>query len=209
MQLHVVRRVGLAANAAELDAALLRLRTFEETQASLPARWLHSYALRESDGRLGLACVFQAEGEDVLREHAGLCRLSAQDILPVVVVQVERAFAPTLVHLVRRRRAWPTPADFDRANAAARHVADDEMPREVTWLRSYAVREDDGSLGSVCLYQGIDAQALRRHAERSGLPADEVRPVLGRIVFREFPRVQSAAPELTAVPPTHLQRTFP
>jgi hypothetical protein len=193
MQLHVVRRVGIAATAAELDAALLRLRTFEETPHALPAHWLHSYALREADGRFGLACVLQADGVTSLREHAQRCQLPAHEILPVAVMQVERAFAPTLVYLIRRRRAWPTPADFDRGAAAARHVGEAEMPREVSWLRSYTVREDDGSLGSVCLYQGLDAPALGRHALRSGLPADEIRPVLGRIVFREPASARQAA----------------
>jgi hypothetical protein len=197
MQLHVVRRVAIAASAAELDAALLRLRTLEETPHPLQANWLHSYALREADGRLGLACIFQAEDGAVLQEHARLCRLPAHEILPVAVMQVERAFSPTRVHLVRRRGAWPTPADFDRGTAAARHVAEDEMPREVSWLRSYTVREADGSLGSVCLYQGLTPQAVHRHAERAGLPADDIRPVLGRIVFREPHRSPSLAPGAT------------
>lgn len=188
MQLHVVRRAGIARSAAELDAALLRLRSFEEAQHALPASWLHSYALREPDGRFGLACVLQAEGAADLVEHARRCQLPAHEVLPVAVMQVERAFAPTFVHLVRRRRAWATPAEFDRGVAAARHVAEDEMPREVSWLRSYTVREADGGLGSVCLYQGVDAEALARHARRAGLPADEVLPVLGRVVFREAQR---------------------
>ncbi len=59
------------------------------------------------------------------------------------------------------------------------------MARQVSWLRSYAVREDDGALGAVCLYQAVDPEALRKHAARVAMPADEITQVIGRIVFRE------------------------
>jgi hypothetical protein len=63
----------------------------------------------------------------------------------------------------------------------------------VSWLRTYAVRENDGSLGTVCLYQSVDAWALTEHAARTGMPADEITPVIGRIVFREALRSQPTA----------------
>jgi hypothetical protein len=184
MQTYFVRRPGIAAGARELDAALTRLRSFEEKPSGLPARWLHSYALREEDGRFGLACLFEAEGVPALLRHAESIRLPATEILPVTGTQVVRAFAPTLVFLIRRRNAWQTAADLDRSAAAAHRVGAEEMADLVSWLRSYSVREDDGTLGSVCLYQSVDAQALLEHAARVGIPAREITPVIGRIVFR-------------------------
>ncbi|HET7795525.1 MAG TPA: nickel-binding protein [Rhizobacter sp.] len=196
MHTYLVRRAGIAADAAELDAALMRLRSFEETPHALHAQWLHSYVLLEPDGRFGLACVFQAEGAATLVEHARRCRLPAREILPVAGQEIVRAFAPALVHLVRRRKAWASTADLERAYASSRRVGDEDMVRQVSWLRSYAVREDDGSLGSVCLYQAIDPAALGEHAQRAGVPADEIRPVMGRIVFLEPQRGQPAAPKV-------------
>jgi hypothetical protein len=70
------------------------------------------------------------------------------------------------------------------------------MPREVSWLRSYAVEENDGTFGMLCLFQSVDAHALRKHAARAGMPASEIVPVMGHIAFRDerpSPLVDAAA----------------
>jgi len=193
MQTHLVRRRGIAASASELDAALTRLRSFEEEPGDLPVRWLHSYALRESDGRFGLACVLQADSASALRQHAELTRLPAEEILPVNAQLQMRPFAPTLVYLIRRRSAWATRAELERSAAAARRLGDEAMAQQLVWLRSYVVREDDHRLGTVCLFQSVGPDVLVEHAQRVGIPADEVAPVLGRIVFREEPPPQAKA----------------
>lgn len=185
----LVRRSGVAAGAGDLDAALTRQRTLEEApDAALGARWLHSYALREADGRFGLACVFRADGIETLRRHALLAALPAQHIATVLATHVRHPFAPTMVYLVRRRGVGADAAQLERRLATARRIADEDMPRQVSWLRSYALHEDGGCLGTACLYQALDPGVLREHALRAGLPVDEITPVLGRIVFREqFP----------------------
>jgi hypothetical protein len=187
MQTHIVHRPGIAASAAELDAALTRLRIFEE--AAMPAaRWLHSYASRQADDRFGLICVFEADGATALERHAELTGLPAAEILPVAALLRVQPFAPTKVHLVRRRSFWPSAAELDSSATVARRIADEEMAREVSWLHSYAVRESDGTLGTVCLYQAVSPAALREHARRCAMPADEIVPVLGRIVYRDDAR---------------------
>ena len=185
MQDYLVRYRGIARDANELDAALVRLRDFEAAAHALRAGWMHGYAMRETDGSFGLACAFQAEDARTLELHAAATRLPAAEILPVVGAWVVRRFAPTMVYLVRRRAAWMDSLTLERALEEARRVAEEDRPNRVVWLRSYAVREDDGSIGSFCLYQAVDPQALRRHAERAGLPADAITPVIGRIVYRE------------------------
>ena len=198
MQTYVVSRPGIAEGAAALDAALTRLRAFEERAHALQARWMHSYALHQANGRFGLACVFQADSVQTLRRHAGLTELPAGEILPVAATVLVRPFAPTRVYLIRRRAFWKTADDLEQSAAIARRIGDEGMPREVSWLRTYAVREHDGSLGTVCIYQAASPEALREHASRVGMPADEITPVLGRIVFREDPapqpRPRSATP---------------
>ncbi len=189
MQTHVVRRIGIAANATELEAALMRLRQLEATDPSPQVQWLHSYALCEPDGRFGLACVFNAPDAAALHRHAEQSGLPAHEVVAVTGTLFEQAFAPTRVYLIRRRAAWPLGADLERSGPIVRRMADEVIARQVCWLHSYVVREDDGTLGSVCLYQGVDAGALGRHAARAGLPADEITPVLGRIVYREPSRV--------------------
>lgn len=185
MQTYFVRRTCIATNAWELDAALKRLRSFEERPSALAVRWLHSYAVREADGRFGLACLFEAEGMPALLQHAEALQLPASEVVPVTETHVVRAFAPTLVFLVRRRNAWRSTADLDRSAADPLCIDTGELARRMNWLRSYTVREDDGTLGSVSLHQSADAKTLREHAALSGLPADEIVPVIGRIVFRD------------------------
>jgi len=111
--------------------------------------------------------------------------LPAAEILPVTGRQVVRRLAPTMVHLIRRRNAWRSAAELERSVTASRHIGEAEMAKPLRWLRSYTVREDDGTLGSVCLYQSIDAETLAEHAMRAGMPADEIAPVIGRIVYRD------------------------
>lgn len=85
MQTFLVRRRAVAASASELDAALMRLRRFEDVApAPRAVRWLHSYALREAQGGFGLACVFQAESMEALREHARVTRLPADEVTPLL-----------------------------------------------------------------------------------------------------------------------------
>ncbi len=185
MHTYVIRRAAIAASAAGLDAALTRLRAFEDTPAARQARWIHSLALREADGRFGLSCVFAARSAQALEQHARQTGLPADEILPVAALLQWRAFAPTRVHLVRRRSAWAGADDFVRSAGIARRIAEQDMPRELVWLHSHLVDEGDGRLGSVCVYQAVGAAALREHARRAGLPADDIVPVIGRVVFRD------------------------
>lgn len=184
MPSYLVRRPGIAANAYELDAALMRLRADAEQAGAAQAQWLHSYAVLEADGRLGLACVFRADSDALLRQHAAATRLPAAEIVALAQTLMGRPFAPSLVYLVRRRRAWAAAPDFERSAALARRVAAEQMPSQVVWLHSHVVREDDGTLGSVCLYQAVDAQVLAEHAARCAIPVEAITPVIGRIVFR-------------------------
>jgi Protein of unknown function (DUF4242) len=185
MQTYFVRRPGIASTGSELSSALTRLRAFEDESSALNARWMHSYALREADGRFGLACVYEADSVQTLMLHAARTRVRAQEILPVAATVFMRPFAPTMVYLIRRCNFWKTPADLERSAVVSRRIGDEEMARDVRWLRTYAVKEDDGTLGTVCIYQAVDSDALRQDATRVGIPADEIIPVIGRIVFRE------------------------
>ncbi len=101
-----------------------------------------------------------------------------------------------MVYLIRRRNFWKTAAELEKSAAVSRRVGEEEMARAVSWLRTYAVKESDGTLGTVCIYQAVDSDALRQHAARVGMPADEIIPVLGRIVFREDAPQQQPASSL-------------
>ncbi len=61
------------------------------------------------------------------------------------------------------------------------------MSDDIRWIRSYALAEDDGTVGTVCIYQATSPEKIREHADRAGLPADEIIPVADTILVRPDP----------------------
>lgn len=89
--------------------------------------------------------------------------------------------------VILRRSAWKEELDLQQAAAEATRVADEEMPGQVKWIRSYVLEEEDGTVGTVCIYQAEDADAVMEHAQRAGLPADEVLLVTDTVIVRDDP----------------------
>ena len=90
-------------------------------------------------------------------------------------------------YVIRRRTAWKTPAELEAAAARSARVGNEEMPDQVRWIRSYVVQEANGTLGTLCIYQAVSPAAIRDHAQRVGMPADEITPVARTVVVREDP----------------------
>jgi hypothetical protein len=61
------------------------------------------------------------------------------------------------------------------------------MSDDVRWIRTYAVEEADGKLGTVCIYEGTSPEAIRRHAENTGMSADEITKVADTVIVRDDP----------------------
>jgi hypothetical protein len=96
-------------------------------------------------------------------------------------------------YVIRRRSNWKTPEELEQTASLSARVGNEEMPDRVRWIRSYVVEEDDGTLGTVCIYQGTDVEAVREHARRAGMTADEIIPVGRTAVIREDPEESEAA----------------
>ena len=92
---------------------------------------------------------------------------------------------------IRRKSNWQDTSELSTAAGVSARVGNVEMPDLVRWIRSYVVREDDGRLGTVCIYQGKDEAAIREHARRVGMSADEVVLVEDTVVVREDPVEQA------------------
>lgn len=90
-------------------------------------------------------------------------------------------------YVILRRSAWETAEDLDAAAALSARVGDEEMPDQVRWIRSYVLSEEDGTLGTVCIYQAVDEDAIMEHAQKAELPADEVIPVVDTVIIRDDP----------------------
>lgn len=96
-------------------------------------------------------------------------------------------------YVIRRRNAWQTPQELELAAQRSSRVGNEEMPDRVRWIRSYVVAEADGRIGTVCIYQARDAEALREHARRVGMPADEITEVSATVIVRADPVEQKQA----------------
>ena len=90
-------------------------------------------------------------------------------------------------YAILRRKGWQTPEDLEAAALRSQQIGDDQMPADVSWIRSYVLVEEDGSLGTVCIFLAADADALRRHADAAELPIDEIAPVVDTVVVRPDP----------------------
>ena len=95
-------------------------------------------------------------------------------------------------YTIRRRQAWGSAEEVQAIAKRAKEVADSHFADEVRWIRSYVLADEDGTLGSHCVYQAVDAEAIRRHSDRVGMPADEINPVADTVIVRPDP-VQVAA----------------
>lgn len=95
-------------------------------------------------------------------------------------------------YIILRRNAWQT-ADDLKASAELSTRVGNEIPDRVRWIRSYVVREDSGQLATVCVYQGADEEAVREHARRAKMRADEVLPVLDTVIVRPDPQAEREA----------------
>ncbi len=97
------------------------------------------------------------------------------------------------LYVIRRPSVWANIKELEAAAAKSAKVGNDEMADRVRWIRSYVVKEPDGGLGTVCIYQAKDPASIREHAKRVGMPADQIFPVVRTVIVREDPAEASVA----------------
>jgi hypothetical protein len=90
-------------------------------------------------------------------------------------------------YVILRRNGWRSPEELQAAAARSKQVGDEEMADDIRWIRSYVTTETDGGLGTVCIYQATSPEKIREHAERAGLPVDEIVEVADTVVVRPDP----------------------
>jgi hypothetical protein len=91
-------------------------------------------------------------------------------------------------YTIRRRNAWKNAQELEATAGVSLRIGNDEMSDKVRWIRSYVVQEDDGTLGTVCIYQAVSPEAIREHARRVGMPAQEITEVAKTVIVREDPK---------------------
>ena len=96
------------------------------------------------------------------------------------------------LYAILRRSGWSSADELQEAAARSTRVGNEEMPDDVRWIRSYVLEEGDGSVGTICIYQGTSPEAIREHASRADLPADEVIAIADTVVVRPDPTPATA-----------------
>lgn len=92
------------------------------------------------------------------------------------------------MYAIMRRRGWTTREEIDEAGDRSNHAREVEMEGRLRWIRSYFFQEQDGTLGTICVYEAENADDVREHASRAGLPADEILPVFETVINRPDPQ---------------------
>jgi hypothetical protein len=96
------------------------------------------------------------------------------------------------LYAIRREKAWQSPAELEETAGRSKQVADDDFPDDIRWIRSYVIKEDGGTLGTICIYQASNIEAVKEHAKRVDMPADEVLEIADTVVIRPDPEEAAA-----------------
>ncbi len=91
------------------------------------------------------------------------------------------------LYAIRRYSAWANTDELGKVGIKSAKVGDEEMPDRIRWIRSYIVKEPDERLGSICIYEAQDPEAIHEHARRVGMPSDEVYPIVTTAIIRPDP----------------------
>ena len=90
-------------------------------------------------------------------------------------------------YVILRRSGWSSGPELEEAAARSSKVGDEEMSDDIRWIRSYVLDEGAGTVGTVCIYEAVSPEALRKHASLADLPADEIIPVADTVIVRDDP----------------------
>lgn len=91
------------------------------------------------------------------------------------------------LYMIRRWSIWANEDELAATNEKSAQVGED-MGDRLRWIRSYAVNEDDGRIGSVCFYEADSPDAIREHGNRIGARSEEIRPIRGAAVKQPDPQ---------------------
>jgi hypothetical protein len=96
------------------------------------------------------------------------------------------------LYAIRRNQAWQSAEELEEVAGRSKQVADDDFPQDIRWIRSYVIAEEGGTLGTVCIYEASSPEAVRKHADRVGMPADQIWEIADTVVIRPDPVEEGA-----------------
>ena len=95
------------------------------------------------------------------------------------------------LYAIVRRGGWADGGELEQAAARSTEAGDKEGSG-VRWIRSYVTAEEDGRVGTFCIYEADSPEAIRAHADAADLPVDEVVRIADTVVVRPDPQGAAA-----------------
>ena len=89
--------------------------------------------------------------------------------------------------VITRPNGWSSNQELEIAAGVSARIGNEEMPDKVRWIRSYVTRHEGGRIGTVCIYQATNPEAVREHARRVGMPADTITEIAETVIIRPDP----------------------
>ena len=90
------------------------------------------------------------------------------------------------LYAILRRNGFTDGPTLEKAAGRSTEIGD-TMPDDIRWIRSYVLGEDDGTLGTVCIYEASSEEAIRKHANAADLPVSEIIAIADTVIVRPDP----------------------
>jgi hypothetical protein len=92
-------------------------------------------------------------------------------------------------YVISRANGWSSNKELQTAAGISARIGNEEMPDRVRWIRSYVTKHEGGRIGTVCIYQATDAESVREHARRVGMPADAITEITDTVIVHPDPTI--------------------
>jgi hypothetical protein len=76
------------------------------------------------------------------------------------------------LYAIFRRNGWD-PSEVEAADARS-NAELEKRSDTVRKIRTYVLEEPNGRLGTICMYEAVNPEAIMDHAKAADLPCDEV-----------------------------------
>ena len=91
------------------------------------------------------------------------------------------------LYIVPRTRAWLSEEELAASADCLPAVLESMEGGDVRFIRSYIVREEDGTFGAFCIYEATSPEAIVAHSDRVMLPIDAIKPIEETVVSAADP----------------------
>jgi Protein of unknown function (DUF4242) len=101
------------------------------------------------------------------------------------------------LYAILLRSRWRSRDELQRIVARSNQIASGAVADDACWLRSYVLKELDGTLGALCVYAARNPEAIRKHAAAIAMPVDEIIGIAEALVMSPETKLAHGSRALT------------